>query len=522
MRIALGAAMQERKTGLRLKWNGWLVAAGQLATLALVATACSEDAKPTPKADVKEDTTEDPDTTSDSASPGDAAQSDGGASDSTAADGDAATGTDGDSATDAGGEEIGDATGATDATASDGAVLDGTGPDDTTGPDTGKDAIVKPKLPLPDCAQGNCLNCLNPAKCPVQQICVDGATFANDCDAICKLQAYDGLDKVAKTLLPKACPDCDACGTTFTKCNTQTFKCAKCENGKCTDGAKTCSANADCLNAFEACATLKTGAKVTVNLPCMASCMDVDPKITVSNGACKSSCSQPAPTGGNCPMDAYQPVCAKEDGKTYATMCAMNHCDLAGCFGLGEAAKTSACTANAMTKECDGECLADAIKVSDTAKNCPKECAPVCGITKIGKGQSYRNQCLAENAGAKVGDCTGISTTNSDLCSAGYFKSVPCCPDVKYGPADIKQVCASRQSDKPETKDTWVTFRNAAEYKCLTAGDGKWTQQYLGPCICDCTDAAQPVCGADGLTYTNGCQAKCYNGESFDYKNGPC
>lgn len=513
--------MQDRNGGNGLRWGGWRWAAVQLAALAMVTAACGEDKPPATKTDVEQDTGEEQDIAADSGDgQGDASPADGSQTDAAAGDADGTTGPDGDSAVTPDGTDTGDGTGTTDAT--------GDAPTDpdskTPGSDAASDAdaVVKPKLPLPDCAQGNCLNCLNPAKCPVQQICVDGTTFANDCDAICKLQAFEGLDKVAKTLLPKACPDCEACATTFTKCNTQTLKCAKCDNGKCTDGAKDCKANADCANAFEACATLKTGAKVTINLPCMATCMDVDPKINVSNGACKSTCSQPAPNGGNCPMDAYQPVCAKEDGKSYATTCAMNHCDLAGCFGLGETAKSASCTANAMTKECEGECFADAIKVSETAKNCPKDCAPVCGITKIGKGQSYRNQCLAENAGAKVGDCTGISTTATDQCSAGYFKAKPCCPDVKYGPADIKQVCASRQSDKPDTKDTWVTFRNAAEFKCLTAGDGKWTQQYLGPCICDCSDVAQPVCGADGLTYTNACQAKCYNGDSFDTKNGPC
>ena len=512
---------QEQMGSKQLGWKLWSWAAIPLMALALVTASCTEEKPPAAKPDTAQEDTEEADGTDDASGPGDSAVADGSPSDSAAVDADATAGTDGDAPVGTDGTSPGDTASGSDA-AADASDQDSVTPgSDAVSPDAA-DAVVKPKLPLPDCAQGNCLNCLNPAKCPVQQICVDGTTFANDCDAICKLQAFDGLDKVAKTLLPKACPDCEACGTTFTKCNTQTKLCAKCENGKCTDGSKSCSAAADCLTAFEACATLKSGAKVTINLPCMASCIDVDPKINVTNGACKSTCSQPAPAGGNCPMDAYQPVCAKEDGKSYATACAMNHCDLAGCDGLGETAKTSACTANTLTKECDGECFADAIKVSDTAKNCPKECTPVCGITKIGKGQSFRNQCLAENAGAKVGDCTGISTTNQDLCSASFFKAKPCCPDVKYGPADIKQVCASRQADKPEAKDTWVTFRNAAEFKCLTAGDGKWTQQYLGPCICDCTDVAQPVCGADGLTYTNGCQAECYNGKGFDFKNGPC
>lgn len=221
-------------------------------------------------------------------------------------------------------------------------------------------------------------------------------------------------------------------------------------------------------------------------------------------------------------MDLYQPVCAKEDGKTYSSTCALQNCDKSGCFALGSTSKSSTCVPGAMTTECDGECFADAIKVSDTAKNCPQECSAVCGITKLGKGQSFRNECLAQSAGAKVGDCTGIAATAKDLCSAKYFKSKPCCANVDYGAAAIKPICASRPADTPGAKDIWITFRNAAEFNCLTAGDKKWGLQYVGPCICECSDAAQPVCGADGLTYTNGCQAKCYKGEAFDYKPGPC
>lgn len=502
----------KRTAALYAPWLGAVLA------LALGSAGCSEDNPPAKKDTATEEDTEEPDATGgdattgqDGSKPGDSAGQDGTA-------GDGSSGTDGDSTgLPDGAADADDATGPSDATETADAGTD------AGGGDVSPDSTPKPKLPLPDCAQGNCLNCLNPAKCPVQQICVDGTTFANDCEAICKLQAFEGLDAVAKTLTPAACPSCAACATTVVKCNTQTKKCTKCENGTCKDGNTACTSSKDCGTAFDACATLKSGAKVTISLPCMASCMDVDPGVSVTGGACKSACSQPLANGGGaCAMDLYQPVCAKEDGKSYSSTCALQNCDKSGCFALGSTAKSETCSAGAMTKECEGECFADAIKVSDTAKNCPQECAAVCGITKLGKGQSFRNECLAQNAGAKVGDCTGIAATDKDLCSANYFKNKPCCSDVNYGAAEIKQVCASRQSETPGAKDTWVTFRNTAEYKCLTTGDNKWVQQYVGPCICECSDAAQPVCGADGLTYTNGCQAKCYNGEDFDYKPGPC
>ncbi len=381
----------------------------------------------------------------------------------------------------------------------------------------------KPKLPLPDCAGGAGGNCLT--ACPEGKLCVDGTTYFNDCEAIFKLKAFDWPAGYETKIKKGACPDCKDCANVEVKCNLQngTNKCTLYQPGKpAEESVKSCSKNADCVGSFEGCATLKSGAKVAVELPCQAKCMDLTTTETpYVAGKCKSGCSQPPPNGGGCPMNVYQPVCAKEDGKTYATPCALKNCDKQGCYGLGLSQKSDTCEPDKLTKECDGECFAEASKVSASAANCPKDCNPVCGILPTGKGQSYRNACLATNANAKVADCKGISATPKDKCSAAeLYQGKGCCADVDYVP--VNPVCASKPAAKTGDPDVWITFRSQAEYKCLTAGDNSWVPQYSGPCICNCPNTYAPVCGDDGLTYVNKCQAECYNGPSFNVKSGPC
>jgi len=506
-------------------YRSWMVVA---AVAALVGVACGEN------------TATRPDTG--------AAGADSGETDEDAA----GDGGGGDAKADSGGETAGGDTGGADAvdTKADGGDSGGGGTDDTgtvdggTGGDVEADGeagssgdattdaavdsggpdVPKATLPLPECALGNPANCLNPSKCPEFPLCVDGQTYANDCDAIVKLKAYDWPKGYSDKIIKGACPACAACAKMKTKCNIQVGSCQQCDGGTCTDSVKACKIDSDCAAAFEVCATLKTEVKVTVAQLCLTKCMELmkntDGKDVVSNGACKSTCSQPEPTGGGCPMGVYQPLCAS-DGKSYASECAMKHCDLAGCFPLGATAKSDKCEPGVLTKECPGECFAEASKIKPEAANCPKDCNAVCGITPTGKGQSFRNACLATNAGAKVKDCTGISSTAADKCSAGeLYQNKGCCPDVDY--TNVKQVCASKQSGKPEVPDTWVTFRNQAEFKCLTAGDPLWVFQYPGPCICTCSNIEKPFCGEDGLTYTNKCQAECYNPKGIGGKDGPC
>ena len=368
---------------------------------------------------------------------------------------------------------------------------DGVDPDDTVV----EDVVDGKKLPLPDCAKpcGKdqvCSMAQVCGKCPTQTICGPGPDgkwkpYDNDCEAIWELEAYDGLNP--DDFFPNACPECSECSPTE-KPDPKGF-----------------------------CATLKSGTKVSVDMMCKTKCLDLaeDGGINPTYGACKSKCSLPKVNGGaGCPISKYQPVCSKTDNKTYQTECAMQACDLQGCFPVGDGTQSGQCAPGSMTKDCDGECY-DATKWP----NCNGDCNPVCGITGKGAGQTFRNTCVAQATGAKVGNCDGISATPKDKCSAELYKEegLACCPDVDY--TIVKQVCASNGSG---ITASWVTFRSNAEYTCLTTGDSSWVKQYNGPCICNCALEGNAVCGADGLQYANSCQAKCYNGDSFTWKDGPC
>jgi len=454
--------------------SAWLI----LGVLASLATAACSSEKP-PAVDPEEgDVDENSDVTStlDGADAGGGGDTGGDAGDGSAQDANGPS--------DGGGD--GDGGPASDAVD---AADDVTEQTDAGGGDAKADASA-PKLPLPECAgpitlsdTSRCANCAT--KCKEQPICgPNKKTYKNDCEAICDLKAFDGLKGEWSQ---KACPACSFCGA-----------------GDKPDGPW--------------CVTLNSGAKVEVQLSCEALCLDAKKDAAGApvkyKGACKSACSNPAPAGGGCNFTKYLPVCAKEDGKTYAGMCHMQNCDLNGCFPVGETKQSATCAPDKMTKECDGECY-DAAKTP----SCPKECNPVCGIVKAtatstAKGRSFRNLCIAKIAGATVNSCEGISATATDVCSGSLYAGKGCCPDVDY--SIVKQVCASKA-------DKWVTFRSQSEFNCLTDGDKDWVFQYQGPCVCNCANLDKPVCGDDGQTYSNKCQAECYNpGGKFSYKDGPC
>lgn len=376
------------------------------------------------------------------------------------------------------------------------------------------------KLPLPDCAKGACFNC---DKCADTPMCLDGKTFKNDCQAICDLKAFDWPTGYTPT--QGACPDCKECIGHKIQCNTQKGECEEC-NAKdgCKSNGDSCKNETDC-KWTPVCATLKSGAAVTVDIPCKAGCLDLktDAGINPKFGACKSKCSFPVSQGGGgCPNNVWSPVCSKKDGKTYTSECAMQNCGKQGCYAVGQSGATTQCEETKMEVECQGECW-DADNLA--WKGCTGDCAPVCGIAKDGKGISFRNKCVASAEGAKVSSCEGVTATKADKCSAELYvdNAAPCCKDVQY--EIVNPVCAALGdgNDAP-----WFTFRNKAEFDCWETKaktdktKPQWEFKYLGSCICKCPKTDKPVCGADGLTYQNACQAKCYNGDAFTWKDGNC
>ena len=359
------------------------------------------------------------------------------------------------------------------------------------------------------CAKANkscslCSLCGDYPVCTIKAIgSTEFTTYPNDCFAICGLKADNWPAEVGGAtggkLWPKECPGCAACTPDDMKLTNDQY-----------------------------CVTLNSGAKQQVEHKCEIGCvadakMDASGKPITLKGPCKLKCTDPVASGGAGCKAKGQPICATEDNGTYSNVCKMENCNIAGCYADGGSAATANCAPGKMTKNCDGACY-------DKNKwpTCKDDCAAVCGVKEIklanGKtqlvGSSYRNACIAAAEGAKINDCTNISMNASSICSASLYNNKGCCDGVEYN--IIHPLCAVQTvTGKP---DLWVTFRNQGEFTCLTQNDPSWIIKYPTACVCECEDTYVPVCGANGFTYTNACQAECFNPPkgSFSWTNGAC
>jgi len=207
-----------------------------------------------------------------------------------------------------------------------------------------------------------------------------------------------------------------------------------------------------------------------------------------------------APDECNCPA-IDSPVCGL-DGGTYANPCEAACADVdvhhEGPCGPAQCANDDACGAGEF---CDfGDSCGGAGTCAPQPDVCYRKFDPVCGCD----GETYDNDCLAHAMGASIasrGEC-------GDECVCTLEYAPVCGTDGQTYPNKCVAGCADVEVD------------HAGE--CATAcdhngecGADRFCQRDAscgGNGICAdlpqaCTDLYQPVCGCDGKSYGNACEA---------------
>ncbi|MEK6676747.1 MAG: Kazal-type serine protease inhibitor domain-containing protein [Planctomycetota bacterium] len=283
------------------------------------------------------------------------------------------------------------------------------------------------------------------------------------------------------------------------------------------------------------------------------------------NGACDSEdtlgiCT---PIPRDCPS-IREPVCSC-DGETYPNRCVafMHRASIAHPGPCGQACRRDAaepCPDDHFCVFPPGSCdQADPPGVCRMIPvSCPDVHDPVCGCD----GVTYGNRCEAGMAGQSIehrgpceqvcGGIAGIPCDDGEVCvfppgtcnvsdQQGVCRPLPCFPDPPCCPEHCPKVCGCdgvTYCNECEATVVGVAIDHPGECEHVCGGiagipcdDGEFCRLPVGSCCCDfqgvckpipdgCPDIYEPVCGCDGVTYGNRCEAA-MAGQSIDH-HGEC
>lgn len=227
----------------------------------------------------------------------------------------------------------------------------------------------------------------------------------------------------------------------------------------------------------------------------------------------------------SCPA-VYAPICGC-DGKTYGNSCeaasagvSVKHDGECGCTETDDCSDDSYCDRGNGSCGETGSCV-------ERPESCPSVADPVCGCD----GTTYDNACEAAKSGVSVehdgacgcsnnGDCESGSHCQTPTGSCGETGSCEERPDSC--PTTVDPVCGcdgTTYGNACEAAKAGVSVRRQGECGCSgnsDCGDGRYCKKSVGSCgsrgQCDdepttCPNLADPVCGCDGMTYGNDCEA---------------